>query len=121
MTTQIVPGSLDLAFKISLYADDTELMVSGREDFVQAAGSLHAYCQASGAKVNARKSSVIFQGPGFYLGDYNDMPSKTRLGEGIGMLENEMQASVSIWMSSRIKQQMHGNCLQGWNAAMRDV
>jgi len=56
------PGSRGISAKVAAYADDMTLFLTTEQDFVVADRILQGFCEASGARVNVGKSSVMFVG-----------------------------------------------------------
>lgn len=57
-----LPGGRGMCAKVTAYADDMTLFLTSEWDFEVAGKILQGICEASGARVNVGKSSVMFAG-----------------------------------------------------------
>ncbi len=57
-----LPGGKGMCAKVAAYADDMTLFLTSDQDFEVAGRIVKGFCEASGARVNVGKSSVMFAG-----------------------------------------------------------
>lgn len=62
LTGVSLPGGGGIRAKVSAYADDMTVFLTTEKDFVVTGDILHSFSEATGAKVNVSKSSVMFVG-----------------------------------------------------------